>query len=144
MAPFHSDPEAEHRGDMWTNFYIPRDERFTMVKTDNLQEDAIQTASRKLIPALQALYSNQTEFERLSEIADLFKNGIALPASSDSESDHESDQLAPACETILTYPTPKVIAGEQKFLFLLFVPLRSENLVRKSDTLPPKIVCTAR
>lgn len=121
---------------MWTNFYVPRDERFTMVKTDNLQEDAIQAASRKLLPAIQALYSTQTEFESLSEIADLFKNGIALTAGSDSESDHDSDQPAPAYETILTYPTPKVIAGEQNFLYILFAPLRSENLrVFKSDAL---------
>jgi len=124
---------------MWTNFYIPRDERFTMVKTDNLQEDAIQAASQKLLPAIQALYSIQTEFESLSEIADLFKNGIALTAGSNSESDHDSDHPARVCETILTYPTPKVIAGEHKFLYLFIAPLRSEFFrVLKSDvnTLP--------
>lgn len=109
-----TDPEAEDRGDMWTNFYIPRDERFTMVKTDNLQEDAIQAASRKLVPAIHALYSTQTEFESLREIADLFKNGIAVTIGSDSDSDHDSDQPAPECETILTYPTPKVIAVDEK------------------------------
>lgn len=102
---------------MWTNFYIPRDERFTMVKTENLQEDAIQAASRKLLPALQALYSNQTEFESLSEIADLFRKGI--PVAADSKSLRDSDQPAAACETILTFPTPKVIAGDHMFLYLL-------------------------
>lgn len=90
-----------------------------MVKTDSLQEDAIQTASRKLIPALQALYSTQTEFESISEIADLFKKGVALTASSDSESESDFDHPAPAYETILTYPTPKVIAGEQNCLHLI-------------------------
>lgn len=120
MTPLLPDPEAEDRGEQWTNFYIPRDERYTMVKTDNLQEDAIQTASRKLVPAIQALYSTQTEFQSLSEIGDLFKKGVALTASSDSESD--SDQPPPACETILTYPTPKVIAGEQNVWSLMFAP----------------------
>jgi hypothetical protein len=92
---------------------MPRDERYTMVKTDDLQEDAIQTASRKLVPAIQALYSTQTEFESVSEIADLFKKGVALTTSSDSESESDSEHPPPACETILTYPTPKVIAGKQ-------------------------------
>lgn len=91
-----------------------------MVKTENLQEDAIQAASRKLLPALQALYSKQTEFESLSEIADLFRNGIAVAA------DSRSDQPASACETILTYPTPKVIAGDHMFLYL-FIAVSSQT-----------------
>lgn len=115
MSP---DPEAEDRGDLWTNFYIPRDERYTMVKSEKLQEDAIQTASRKLLPAIQALYSRQTEFESVREIADLFKKGVSLTVPSDSDIDLDSDRTTPECEIILTYPTPKVIAGERVIPYL--------------------------
>ncbi|XP_073393492.1 probable linoleate 9S-lipoxygenase 5 isoform X2 [Physcomitrium patens] len=108
-----TDPEAEDRGDLWTNFYIPRDERYTMVKSEKLQEDAIQTASRKLLPAIQALYSRQTEFESVREIADLFKKGVSLTVPSDSDIDLDSDRTTPECEIILTYPTPKVIAVDE-------------------------------
>ncbi|KAG0562282.1 hypothetical protein KC19_9G133500 [Ceratodon purpureus] len=109
-----TDPEVENRCQQQTNFYIPRDERYTMVKSENLQEDAIQSASRKLVPAIHALYSTQTEFESLSEIADLFKKGVAMPVSWNSESESDSDHPPPACETILMYPTPKVIAVDEK------------------------------
>lgn len=113
------EPEAESRGDLWTPFYIPRDERLTIVRTEGIQECAIQAASRKLMPALQNLYSTQLEFESMNDIADLFKKGVVVSAVSESDdSGSDSEHPAPDTESVLTYPMPKVIAG--KSLLYLF------------------------
>ena len=73
---FVSDPASELCGEMYAKFYIPRDERVTLVQTEGLeQEDAIEVASRKMMPALFALYSTQEEYQSLDQVFDLFKEG---------------------------------------------------------------------
>lgn len=100
---------AEHRGEMYAKFYIPRDERVTLVHTPGLvQKDAIEEASRKMMPALYALYSTQVEFQSLDQVFDLFKKGGSM-SSADSK-------CAPKCapseaEAVIKLRPPKVIAG---------------------------------
>lgn len=118
MYVFLTEPEAESRGELWTPFYIPRDERLTMARTEDIQECAIQAASRKLMPALQNLYSTQLEFESMNDIADLFKKGVVVSASESDDSESDSEHPALETESVLTYPMPKVIAG--KSLLYLF------------------------
>nr|XP_024380206.1 linoleate 9S-lipoxygenase-like [Physcomitrium patens]PNR51725.1 hypothetical protein PHYPA_010913 [Physcomitrium patens] len=105
------DPMAEHRGEMYAKFYIPRDERVTLVHTPGLvQKDAIEEASRKMMPALYALYSTQVEFQSLDQVFDLFKKGGSM-SSADSK-------CAPKCapseaEAVIKLRPPKVIAASE-------------------------------
>lgn len=105
---YFTDPQAEQRGEQWASFYIPRDERFTLVKTGGIQEDAIKAASRKLVPALQALYSPQKEFDSLEEISDLFRKGVHFGVVPESEPKSNTEAKV---EAVASYPVPKVIAG---------------------------------
>ena len=102
-----SDPVSEHRGEMYAKFYIPRDERVTLVQTEGLeQEDAIEVASRKMMPALFALYSTQVEYQSLDQAFDLFRTGVILSTDSGCAPDCEAK-----AETVVTFRRPKVIAG---------------------------------
>ena len=82
------------------------------MRTEALQEHAIQRASRKLMPALHALYSKQQEYESFTKVCDLFH--LRAATSSDCT------ELAAALEEVVVnevqpevpYPIPKVIAGE--------------------------------
>lgn len=95
---------------MYAKFYIPRDERVTLVKIPGLeQEDAIEVASRKMMPALFALYSTQVEYESLDQVFDLFRKGVNLSNDSKCASDPEPGG-EPEGETV-TFRLPKVVAG---------------------------------
>lgn len=112
---FHaiSDPKQEERGDLWTNFYIPRDELVTTVRTEELQEHAIQRASRKLMPALHALYSTQQEYESFTKTADLFKLRAVTASGCCTELAAALEEVVVSeVQTEVPYPIPKVIAGE--------------------------------
>jgi hypothetical protein len=108
---FVSDPASELRGEMYAKFYIPRDERVTLVQTEGLeQEDAIEVASRKMMPALFALYSTQEEYQSLDQVFDLFRKGVTLSTDSKCASDCEPGSEAEA-ESVVTFRRPKVIAS---------------------------------
>lgn len=96
---------------MYAKFYIPRDERVTLVKIPGLeQEDAIEAASRKMMPALFALYSTQEEYQSLDQVFDLFRKGVSLSTDAQCASDPE-----PGCESeaeTVTFRLPKVVAGK--------------------------------
>lgn len=107
-----SDPLSEHRGDMYAKFYIPRDERVTLVQTEGLElEDAIEVASRKMMPALMALYSTQEEYQSLDQVFDLFRKNVTLSADSKCASGCEPGSQASELEAGVKLRRPKVIAG---------------------------------
>ena len=102
---------------MYAKFYIPRDERVTLVQIEGLeQEDAIEVASRKMMPALYALYSTQEEYKSLDQVFDLFRKGVTLSNNSKCASDSQPTSKAEE-ETVVTFRRPKVVAGNT------FVPL---------------------
>jgi len=95
---------------MYTKFYIPRDERVTLVKIPGLEkEDAIEVASRKMMPALFALYSTQVEYQSMDQVFDLFRKGVTLSNDSKCASDPEAGCESEA-ETV-SFRLPKVVAG---------------------------------
>ncbi len=125
----YSDPEnQESRVDsVFLNLYIPRDERHTQVRVKGVvsKEDAILAAGRKLLPALQSLYSTHEEFTSLNNVRDLYKapDIIAAPVSSSSSSLSSSSTETSSSEPDedpenqpegMTYPVPKIIAGERE------------------------------
>jgi hypothetical protein len=89
------------------------------------KEDAILAAGRKLLPALQSLYSTHQEFTSLNNVRDLYKapDIIAAPVSSSSSSSSPSSTETRSSEPDedpenqpegMTYPVPKIIAGERE------------------------------
>jgi hypothetical protein len=127
--PSTTDPEnQESRVDsVFLNLYIPRDERHTQVRVKGVvsKEDAILAAGRKLLPALQSLYSTHQEFTSLNNVRDLYKapDIIAAPVSSSSSSSSPSSTETRSSEPDedpenqpegMTYPVPKIIAVDEK------------------------------
>ncbi len=125
----YSDPENQesHVDSVFLNLYIPRDERHTQVRVKGVvsKEDAILAAGRKLLPALQSLYSTHQEFTSLNNVRDLYKAPeiIAAPVSSLSSSlsssstetrSSEPDEHPENQPEGMTYPVPKIIAGERE------------------------------
>lgn len=113
---------------MWTNFYIPRDELVTTVRTEELQEHAIQRASRKLMPALHALYSTQQEYESFTEVADLFKLRAAISSGSTELAEALEEVVINEVQPEVPYPIPKVIAGEL-ILFIRICYIRAQFVI---------------
>jgi hypothetical protein len=119
----YSDPEnQESRVDsVFLNLYIPRDERHTQVRVKGVvsKEDAILAAGRKLLPALQSLYSTHQEFTSLNNVRDLYKAPDTSSSSSSSSSSTETRSSEPDEDPEnqperMTYPVPKIIAGERE------------------------------
>lgn len=124
---------------MYAKFYIPRDERVTLVKIPGLeQEDAIEVASRKMMPALFALYSTQVEYESLDQVFDLFRKGVTL--STDVKCGTDSDSEA---ETV-TFRLPKVVAGNYLKRISILVKLERQisaiHLLTFAITLAPRLM----
>jgi linoleate 9S-lipoxygenase len=121
--PSTTDPEnQESRVDsVFLNLYIPRDERHTQVRVKGVvsKEDAILAAGRKLLPALQSLYSTHQEFTSLNNVRDLYKAPDTSSSSSSSSSSTETRSSEPDEDPEnqperMTYPVPKIIAVDEK------------------------------
>jgi hypothetical protein len=107
----YSDPEnQESRVDsVFLNLYIPRDERHTQVRVKGVvsKEDAI-------LPALQSLYSTHQEFTSLNNVRDLYKAPDTSSSSSTETRSSEPDEDPENQPERMTYPVPKIIAGERE------------------------------
>ncbi|KAG4109302.1 hypothetical protein ERO13_1Z049458v2 [Gossypium hirsutum] len=79
--PHKKDPNTESRLSLLnSNIYVPRDERFNMVKFSDFLAYAFKSLFQVLVPEIAALGDKTiNEFDSFQDILDLYEGGIKLP-----------------------------------------------------------------
>ncbi|MBA0701098.1 hypothetical protein Goari_027059 [Gossypium aridum] len=79
--PHKKDPNTESRLSLLNlNIYVPRDERFNMVKFSDFLAYAFKSLFQVLVPEIAALGDKTiNEFDSFQDIFDLYEGGIKLP-----------------------------------------------------------------
>ncbi|CAJ1950885.1 unnamed protein product [Sphenostylis stenocarpa] len=89
--------------------YVPRDEKFSHVKTSGFLEFGKKTLAAGVEPLLVSLYLKLTsnEFNSFEEVQKMYEGGITLPVS----------VTGPGTQNVLQFPPPRVIQ-ESKFAWM--------------------------
>ncbi|XVF63141.1 hypothetical protein PTKIN_Ptkin09bG0065000 [Pterospermum kingtungense] len=79
--PNKKDPNTESRLFLLSlNIYVPRDERFNLVKFSDFLAYAVKSLFQILIPEIAALFDKTiNEFDSFQDVLDLYEGGVKLP-----------------------------------------------------------------
>ncbi|XWS13625.1 hypothetical protein CRYUN_Cryun36dG0053600 [Craigia yunnanensis] len=79
--PHKKDPNTESRLFLLSlNIYVPRDERFNLVKFSDFLAYALKSLFQILIPEIAALFDKTiNEFDSFQDVLDLYEGGVKLP-----------------------------------------------------------------
>ncbi|KAJ7561174.1 hypothetical protein O6H91_03G017100 [Diphasiastrum complanatum] len=129
--PSAADPNSESLTFILENIYIPRDERFSVVKNSDFVGDGLKAIVHTLIPALESFFqymsNNHDQFESLKEVKNLYDQGInltgflpiSLPKAeqpfllSPFELINQLTDTTGGDPSLLRYPVPQVIANDE-------------------------------
>ncbi|KAJ7561183.1 hypothetical protein O6H91_03G017200 [Diphasiastrum complanatum] len=126
--PSAADPNSESLTFILEDNYIPRDERFSVVKNSDFIGDGLKAIVHILIPALESFFQmNNNHFETLKDVKNLYDQGInlteCLPVSlpqaeqpfilSPFELINELTDTTGGDPSLLRYPVPQVIANDE-------------------------------
>ncbi|KAJ7561185.1 hypothetical protein O6H91_03G017400 [Diphasiastrum complanatum] len=125
--PSAADPNSESLTPIWKLIYIPRDERFSVVKNSDFLGDALKAIVHTLIPAIESFYLENNQFDSLKEVKDMYDQGINLtgclpPNLPKAEQPYfltpfelinELTDTTGGDPSLLQYPVPQVIAKDE-------------------------------
>lgn len=109
-----TDPKSETRGDF---FYLPRDEAFGHLKSNDFLIYILKGASQNVIPKLRSVVTlqlKQPEFNTFDDVRSLYDGGIKLPTNALSDIvpiPLFKELFRTDGEAALKFPVPKVIQG---------------------------------
>jgi linoleate 9S-lipoxygenase len=130
----HTDPTRESRPTLVIgDVYVPRDERFGLIKKSNFYVHAIKALVIAVMPAIKRLYEG-VEFDSFKDITRLYEGGIQLPKIPALEELRKQSPLElkgvlpVGGDYLLKHPMPQLIKGpsslraKAKLVFNLVIP----------------------
>ncbi|KAJ7299938.1 hypothetical protein O6H91_03G017000 [Diphasiastrum complanatum] len=126
--PSAADPNSESSMPIVVDIYIPRDERFSVVKNSDFLGDGLKAIVHILIPAIKSFFHlNNNQFDSFKDVKDLYDRGIdltgflpiSLPQAeqpfflSPFELINELTDTTGGDPSLLRYPVPQVIAKDE-------------------------------
>ncbi|KAG6490528.1 probable linoleate 9S-lipoxygenase 5 [Zingiber officinale] len=85
------DPETESTLPAEMDIYVPRDERFGHLKTDDFRVSAIKALIQAFFPVLQAIHDN--EFDSFEDVLKLYKGGLQLQVGNNLRIDELRERI---------------------------------------------------
>ncbi|TKY61137.1 Linoleate 13S-lipoxygenase 3-1 [Spatholobus suberectus] len=128
-APTVTDMHAESRVEMQLPMYVPRDEQFDESKQNTFAIKRLKAVLHNLIPGLKAsLSANNHNFNRFSDIDDLYSDGLPLPDEilKKIPLPQVVTKIQECSQGLLKYDTPKIISKDK------FAWLRDDEFARQA------------
>ncbi|KAA0874857.1 hypothetical protein EYC94_25690, partial [Enterobacter hormaechei] len=145
--PTKKDPKSESRS---SEFYLPRDEAFGHLKSNDFLVYILKGATQNVIPTLRSavtLEFNDAEFNTFGDVQSLYDGGIKLPTDALSNLipiPLLKEGLRTDGEAALKFPVPKVIQvdrsgwmTDEEFAREMIAGV-NPHIIRKLEEFPPK------